>query len=149
MRYSLENNELQGTCALWQITHDVGLGIFTWMHASSAVLVPGNGAISAGSMYWHKPGHDMDVYFQEIWHQAYLSNKNPDKYDKLEDFRVKESNDKFDMNIYLARERAAGKSLSPLPYMPLTGFQSTLFDRRRRFREVIHAAIGESVKNDK
>lgn len=150
MKSAMENNELQDACTVWSITHDVGLGLFTWEYGHSLIPIRIQHDMNNYNMLWHQCGKDFDVILQEIWHYAWLDHtKNAISFKNNNNFKLDPNEAPFDMDIYLQFERSQGNQYALQNHLiPVTGFQSTLFDRRRRFRATIHDAAGEDLKND-
>ena len=74
---SIYNNGLEYLCTQWKITHDVGLGVFTWMHTLPTIPIKeGVGVFQSfakDAIIWHKPFEQdsgkmsYDELFDNVW----------------------------------------------------------------------------------
>eukprot|EP01038_Epipyxis_sp_PR26KG_P009409 gene9409-12671_t len=123
MENALQEGELQNTCSVWVTTHDIGLGIFSWLFAHVGI-----GVSRKASVLFHQDQRLYDQLFEDTW-QVIAKEK---------------SLTKFDMKVYVDSERQLGRSNGPYPLLAFNGYQSTLFERRRKFLEVVQESIGEN-----
>ena len=116
LKSSLLNNELVDVCSLWQITHDVGVGVYVWLKGFIGIPILHDSSIK--QVLWHKPHRAYDKLFDEIWNDI-----NPSQ------------NNSFDMIKYLQYELNIGQEYSDLyPIYQLFHIHNTLLYRRIQLR---------------
>jgi hypothetical protein len=140
---SLNNEGLINTCVKWDVTHDIGLGIYTWMHSIQVIdirLGDYNGFKELNQyrkedVHWHKPfgnGMKVDVLFDLI-------------------LKCGDVNAEFDLKKYLDCERELGKQYNAQHnrLVPYGVFKNTMFYRRMAYYKEIAAQVQESQRTAK
>ena len=141
---TLAQGGLISVCARWGVTHDIGLGLYAWMHSTEVVDIkmggyPGYSPNGAGYddtvVLWHKGfsgGILYDGLFELIYKKGDLNATTPfnaDKYDeneKILGMRYHEKNHMF----------------------PNGGFKNTVFYRNLTYRNAILTQLHESQQGN-
>jgi len=129
---SLLRRDLVGLCRSWGITHDVGLGVYTWTKGMSAVrFLQDSQNDHRHDVMWHKPRQheqeherEYDRHFADIWSHM----TSPDT--------------PFNMSLYVSLEEASGQALiEALPPLKMSGIYNTLLYRKRQARKIYQSQI--------
>jgi hypothetical protein len=141
---TLAKGGLVSVCARWGVTHDIGLGLYAWMHSTEVVDIRMgyyNGYSTTGEGYednavlWHKPfgnGMKYDRLFEVIWKRgnmnetAVFSSEKYDENEKMMGTRYHEKNHMF----------------------PNGGFKNTVFYRNMTYRNAILTQLHESQQGN-
>ena len=137
LELSMARQDLMSVCKRWDTTHDVGLGIYTWMHAIPAIRLlqggnkyPGN----ALNVLWHKPKQKLDEIFMSIW-----------KIDRKEE----DKNSSFDLDDFITRERLMGRRYVReigATAFPISYSRNTLFYRKLVYNTAVGLQLQESQR---
>jgi hypothetical protein len=75
----VDGSSLVATCARWGITHDVGLGVFTWNHLPLSIIRLKSLSVNlTDGAIWHQPAWSYDKIMEYHWTQA-AKIKYPDR----------------------------------------------------------------------
>lgn len=141
---------LQRTCRLWDVTHDVGLGLFVWEH--SIPSLPSCCGARAfverdlqDGIFFHKAGLGKDErgnplsmhdIMDKIWAQDMASGQG----------RKSKDNNAVNLTQVNLREFAKGRSsFPPRGVLPSGGFKESLFYKTLVFRDVLAAQLSPQV----
>lgn len=116
MEPSLRSNDssLISVCKLWDITHDVGLGIYTWIHGFNGILIPD--LKSDKSAIWHKVDMPYNKKFENLW--SIISNSK-----------------NFNISLYVDYEKKEGLiAMHKYPLYKVNGKYNTIKYRRGQVR---------------
>lgn len=151
LKSSIENDDLPTICRNWETTHDVALGLLTWMHSLTAIQVLQDSQHLTENVVWHKPWlvDTYDVLFDMLWQQECRSRKtecNPHNDNRPIPFNI---------TAYLLYEHEAGKRLQATwqPFK-ITGAHSTLLHRREAVQNEVlsqvqnNLIVSELIKHD-
>jgi hypothetical protein len=136
----VESNLAKGglikTCKNWDVTHDIGLGLHTWMHSIQIVDIK----MGDYGGYKNGEGYQNDAV---IWHKAYEKGM---KYDSLFELIYNEGeigkHDKFNIQRYISQERKLGKTYNEINRVyPNGGIKNTLFYRNIAYHEAIASQV--------
>jgi len=144
MESEIRAGGLQRTCSLWKVTHDVGLGLFVWMHAIPQIpTCCGSGSNNEGDLhegiYFHKAGqgHDNDnniMRHDDMFHKIWKKGAE------------ERGEEKFNLSSFLHYEFQMGRKVFPSHgIMPGAGFKESLFYRSLVFRDMLASQLNPDL----
>lgn len=141
---TLAQGGLISVCARWGVTHDIGLGLYSWMHSTEVVdikmggypgLTPDGKGYDDTVVLWHKGfsgGLLYDGLFELIYRKGNVNDTTPfyaDKYDE--------------------NEKMLGTRYHEKNHMyPNAGFKNTVFYRNLTYRNAILTQLHESQQGN-
>jgi hypothetical protein len=136
LEQDIEQQSLIRLCQRWQTTHDVGLGVYTWMKSIPSIFIPQNSPIQDPqggypAVVWHKLGIPYDTMFEDVW-QSHSKN----------------TAEKFDLDKLVAYESAVGRkfALETSLIFPMASAKNTLFYHQVAVKNIVGAQIQESQR---
>jgi len=136
----IRQNALVAVCDNFQLTHDIGLGAWTWMQQLPAIRVVEHVEVME---FIH--GMNKRDFEPALYHNHYEISRM--SFSELFSKTVGSSNSRlesdFDVNSYVDREEKLGRDVGAvlLPLMNNGGFRNTLYARRRE----VHNSILNSL----
>ena len=129
-------------CRRWDVTHDIGLGLYAWMHSIDVVDVEMGG--------WYAPDGEGYEETAVLWHKGFGRGM---KYDKLFELIWKEGDLKattpFNLDQYIENESILGMRYHEKNHMfPNGGFKNTVFYRNMMYRQAIISQLHESQRGN-
>ena len=139
----MAQNSLVDICENWRVTHDIGLGVLTWMHSIQYI------EITMGRYSGYRPDGDGFEQHAVIWHKAF---DNGMLYDTLFDLIWNKGDTKekrsFDHAAFKQQEIAQGGIYNQQNRMyPNGGFKNTMFYRELTFHQAIASQIQEGQRS--
>lgn len=118
---SIRKNSLIKVCESYMKTHDIGLGIYTWMQAPDLIRVLGD-SYTWDQVIWHKPPLKYDEMFEETWIRAISSSIEVSSYG----IQSRHADKRFNMNEFIEFEKSSAKILkNKLPPIQLFGIKNS------------------------
>jgi hypothetical protein len=170
---SLRRNDLINVCKMWALTHDVGLGVYTWMKSLDSIIVLQDHTMHQvkGEKYFsfltylqilfHKAGREYDRLFEQLWSLArYVISGDEDQehFDDLEfSYRRNSLADPppgiaFDVDRFLEYEKKIAYAINEhYPPYKLNGMKNTILFRKWQIRQHLVEQVQytpESYAND-
>ena len=128
------------TCLRWDVTHDIGVGLHTWMHSIATLEVPmanyggpkQDKDYNAESLHWHKPFNN-GLMYDELF-ELVVTNGDRKNQPKV-----------FDFDKYLVQETNAGVKFRAIAY-PNGLIKNTLFFRKVQLYNAMISQIEETQR---
>ena len=146
MEPAILHNDLTSICTVWKTTHDVGLGVLTWMQSFPAVAIYDREMFEEQMpLVWHNPvrfnasGNKYDQVIHGLWKQAAAA--------WLKETNEELAEDAFDMEIFLAHERYQGEHYAAhIPHVHIKSYRNSLHHRRQSLvNEIKHQITDDGV----
>ena len=144
----LAEGSIEKICTIWGVTHDIGLGIFTWVHSIPYIVVAmgkyDGYRVDEGSVFeeenysaiWHKAfnqGMKYDELFELIWRRGGVTH-NENRTFNIKEFRKQE------------QEQGRVRDMANHLY-PNGGFKNTIFYRNLSYNQAIASQIQEGQQS--
>ncbi len=140
MQSGLIGDGLVRTCQRWECTHDIGVGLYTWMHSIPTIDAPmanyggpkTDAEYKADAVHWHKP-FDKGLKYDELF-ELVVTNGDRSKKPAA-----------FDVDKYLAQETLAGVKHRTIAF-PNGLIKNSLFYRKVQVYQAAISQIEESQR---
>ena len=159
----LQQHVLERTCSQWEVTHDIGLGIFVWMNSIPIMEIRMGEHIQdvrdldsfkfdPYAVHWHRPLHiTYDELIDVIWKYGKDVNQH-DTYVDVVDNKTPTSAislNTFSTSLFIQQERALAKlhqkNVTKNFIYPNGFFQNTYFYRRVKYLENVLLLLDEDI----